>query len=325
MINSDLSGFFFIDKPEDCSSFDLIRELRRKTSCRKFGHTGTLDPFATGLVILSLNKATKLSSLIINSDKEYLVKMELGIKTDTGDRDGKIIGREKVTVPDTAALNKAVKRICKTDTQIPPAFSAKKIRGKASYKFARNGEEVNLEAKKIHIYEFNVISCINNMIIYRAKVSKGTYIRTLSETFAEYLGTIAYTTDLRRLSIGTHSVKDAVKPELITSDNWQNFLKPITSFNWDYPVIYLRKDEASSFSHGSYIPLNRIDHTSLIRNPVSNPITKTISPSGVRQLLSVDKVLVYSEDKSTADCCLGIGKISASTGKDGILQPVRVL
>jgi len=230
--------------------------LRKKTAYRKFGHTGTLDPFASGLVILCLNKATKLSSFIINSNKDYLVKIELGKKTDTGDRDGNIILQEEPSLPSKDIVDKAINQIRNLRTQVPPSYSAKKINGKAAYKYARKGIQLNLQPQKITIHSFDIISFTDNIIVYRTKVSKGTYIRTLSETFAEYLGNIAYTKDLRRFSIGNISVKDAVKPSSLNADNWQKYLKPINSLKWDYPIIHLKKREICRFMVGNTVKLS---------------------------------------------------------------------
>jgi len=316
---NDVSGFFYLDKPEDCTSFDLIRSLRKITSQKKFGHTGTLDPFASGLIILCLNKATKLSSLIINSDKEYLVQMELGTKTDTGDRDGNILLVKEPPILSEEQVFKAASKIKELKTQIPPQYSAKKIQGKAAYKYAREGKEVFLKEKNISIHDFNIISVSGNSIVYRAKVSKGTYVRTLSETFAEYLGTIAYTTNLRRLSVGNITINKAVKLEAVTPDNWQDYLVPISQYNWDIPHLNLEESEARAFLNGSSITLNEKQLEELVE---ILQLDGDFNLNTEMHKLNANKIVAYLKSNKTSgeNECLGIASI-----KNGVLYPKRVL
>lgn len=304
------SGFFFLDKPENCSSFDLIRDLRKKTNYKKFGHTGTLDPFASGLVVVCLNKATKLSSLIINSDKEYLVKIKLGSKTDTGDRDGQTVEKKEIPAISSQLMKKAVNNVLKLKTQVPPQFSAKKINGKAAYKYARDGRKVDIPEKEIEIKKFQIILCQQDEIVYRTIVSKGTYIRTLSETFAEFLDTVAYTSDLRRLSIGNLTVKEAVKPEIITADNWKDRLRPISSIKWEYPELSLQHQESEEFKNGSPINIKAVSYLMSELDISQNPLG-----------INIPLAIVFSKNESGLDkTCIGVASI-----KNGVILPKRVL
>ncbi len=308
--NINYSGFFILDKPENCSSFDLIRELRKKTNYRKFGHTGTLDPFASGLVVLCLNKATKLSSLIINSDKEYLVKIKLGSKTDTGDRDGQIIATKQVPPITSELIEEAVRNILQIRSQVPPQYSAKKISGQAAYKYARNGQTVNIPAKEIEIKKFQVILCSDSEIVYRTNVSKGTYIRTLSESFAELLGTVAYTTDLRRLSVGNLNIKEAVDPNQITTDNWKDYLRPIDSIDWEFPALLLQREEAKCFRNGSPIKIKTVKY---LMSEIDN------EQSSLE--LNLPKIIVYKPSAADGENdCIGV-----ATVENGVIFPKRVL
>jgi tRNA pseudouridine55 synthase len=247
------SGFLLLDKPSGFTSFDLIRDLRKKSGLRKIGHTGTLDPFATGLSILCLGKTTRLSSFLLGQNKVYQAEIELGRKTDTGDVTGEMIAEKEIPSLSSETVSHAAREMLNLRLQLPPRYSAVKVSGKPAYKMARKGESFSLQEKNIRIYSFEISAIVDNIISYRAEVSKGTYIRTLSETFAETLGTVAYTRALRRLAIGRLSVSEAVPPAEITSENWQSHLKPISSVLGDYPHLLLNPEECESFLHGRRI------------------------------------------------------------------------
>ena len=253
---NETSGFLLLDKPEGWSTFDLIRDIRKKSGMRKFGHTGTLDPFATGLVILCAGNFTRLSSLLLGKEKEYLVEMELGVKRDSGDVTGEIIEEKESPQLNEEKLLQGVSSILKITSQKPPRFSAVKVNGKRAYKLARMGEEFELAAKEIRVHSFEICSYQNNLIKYRTLVSKGTYIRTLTETFAEFLGTLAYTKSLRRMAIGKIPVTEAIIPGNINEENWRSFLQPVEKILQDYPEIILNEQQSRAFIHGQKISLS---------------------------------------------------------------------
>ncbi len=261
-MTNEHSGFLLLDKPENWSTFDLIRDLRKKISMRKLGHTGTLDPFATGLVILCLGKATRLSSLLLDQDKEYLAEMELGSRTDTGDISGVTIENKSIPSISDKMFTEAVKEIKNITIQTPPRYSAIKIKGKPAYKLAREGKEFDLTERMVKIHSFEICSFQNNVIVYRTKVSKGTYIRTLTEDFAELLGSVAFTRALRRISIGNIDVGQAVRPEEINETNWQDYLIPINTILRDYPHIILSGDQLALFFNGNKILLPPAEYPS---------------------------------------------------------------
>ncbi len=310
------SGFFFLDKPKGWSTFDLIRDLRKKTSQRKIGHTGTLDPFATGLVILCLNKATRLSNLLTLSDKEYVAEIVLGFKTDTKDTEGQIISEAPIPILNDKLVTEATRKTLLLTEQIPPAYSAVKIDGKPSYQYARKGEEKEHKARVIKVFSFDTISTLQdkipcNSLIYRSKVSKGTYIRVLTEQFAEILGTIAYTKELRRVKVGTHSIKDAVTPEQITPDNWQNFLRPIHSVFADFPSVHITEKGSKAFVNGNRVLLSSALSASIIIKSTNNELFDIDYFSQASGL----EALVYNRDNNT----LGLGIIER-----GYLKPKLV-
>jgi tRNA pseudouridine55 synthase len=289
-------GFLLLDKPETWTTFDLIRDLRKKSRLKKFGHMGTLDPFATGLVIVALDKATRLTPLLIGKDKEYLVEIELGTRTDTGDNTGEVVESRMMKPLSKDLLELTAREMLDIREQIPPLYSAVKVSGKPAYKLARAGESAELKKREIKIHSFEILEANDKEIRYRTKVSKGTYIRTLSETFAEKLGTVAFTKKLRRLAIGESRVTAAVRPEKIDQDNWLDNILPVEDILSDIPRIFLTREEALSFQHG-----NRI-------------MTSALPPG--------DNVLVFSWDNdfSGQKQLLGWGVF-----KDKILYPRRVL
>ncbi|MBW6516147.1 MAG: tRNA pseudouridine(55) synthase TruB [Candidatus Cloacimonetes bacterium] len=289
-----LSGFMLLDKPEEWTTFDLIRDLRKKSGIKKIGHTGTLDPFATGLVILTIGKITRLSSLLLGLDKDYLVEIELGLRKDTGDITGNTI--ETGEIPDLTEqkIREISKLILETTSQIPPNYSAVKVNGKRAYKLAREGKDFTLTEKTIQIHTFEICSVKEGIITYKTKVSKGTYIRALTETFAEMLGTIAYTRSLQRTKIGHLTVEDAISPLNISETNWQDYLKSVPQVLPSYQSIRLDSKQIIHFLHGQTI---------------------TLQESGM-----TGEVLVYGLSENDLENCLGIGII-----KDCVLHPQKVL
>jgi tRNA pseudouridine55 synthase len=210
-----MEEIILIDKPEGISSFGVVARVRRKLRDRegkkvKVGHTGTLDPFATGLLILLAGKATKRSNEFLKKDKEYEATVFLGKKSTTGDTEGELIEVSK-TVPTKEEITKACKKLTGEIMQKVPAFSAVKINGERAYKLARKGEEVEMPTRKVTIYELEILDYNYPELKIRTKVSSGTYIRTLGEDLGDLLGTGAYLTALRRTKIAGYKVEDAVK------------------------------------------------------------------------------------------------------------------
>ncbi len=244
-----VSGFLLIDKPAGISSFDVIRSLRKLTSIRKIGHTGTLDPFANGMMIYSLNRYTRLCNLLESADKTYHVQMQLGVKTDSGDNTGNIVQTCEPDIDETrlVELKTAVLAINKLPI---PQYSAVKIDGKRAYEYARKNEYVDIPDRDVHILEFDVIACETPYLTYNCRVSKGTYIRSLSEWIANYLGSIGHTIELRRTAINTISVSDCVPLAELNEQNWQEHLYPPHKLFEGYQSIQLDADEISELTAG---------------------------------------------------------------------------
>jgi tRNA pseudouridine55 synthase len=263
MVDNNLSGFLLIDKPAGISSFDVIRQLRRQTGIKTFGHAGTLDPFATGLLILAVNKYTRLLPLLESSDKTYEATMELGKSTTTGDPEGEIIRQENWHI-DPARLSELKTAVLQLQKLKPPAFSALKIDGQRAYQKARRNEAVDLPERPVLISEFTLIDYEYPFIKYACRVSKGTYIRSLSEWIAEFLGTVGYTTELRRTFIGTISVERAVLPEIITSENWLDFRQSALDILPGSAQAVLSAEEIRLLSQGRQIAHTGRDESNIL-------------------------------------------------------------
>lgn len=204
-----------IDKPAGLTSFGVVARVRRKLTQEigrkiKVGHAGTLDPFATGLLILLIGKATKKAEEFLKLDKVYEATIRLGAISTTGDPEGEIQESKKLTNP---PLRTKVEIVLKSFVgkieQTPPSFSAIKISGQRAYKLARRGEKIQMPTRKVQIYEIKILKYSYPILKISCHVSSGTYIRTLAEDIGKKLGVGAYTTQLRRLRIGDWTVKEA--------------------------------------------------------------------------------------------------------------------
>ena len=208
-----------VDKPAGMSSFGVVARIRRKLREEqgkkvKVGHTGTLDPFATGLLIILAGKATKKSDEFLKKDKEYEATVYLGKTSTTGDIEGEISNTSE-KVPTIEEIKKACEKFTGEIEQVVPAFSAVKINGERAYKLARKGEKVEMPKRKVTIFSLEIIDYKYPELKIRTHVSSGTYIRTLGEDIGKELGTGAYLTALRRTKIADFNVKDAVTLDAI--------------------------------------------------------------------------------------------------------------
>lgn len=214
----DINDCLLVDKPSKISTFDIIRNLKKYFSNKiKIGHGGTLDPFATGLVIILFGKSTKIQQFIQHSRKIYSGKVLLGIKTDTLDMTGKIIKKEQAPKPSQKDIANIRKGILSINHQIPPKYSAVKKNGIPLYKYARKGVDVSVQPREIKIYDFEITDYRYPYIAFKTEVSGGTYIRSLAESIGNILKTYATLEELRRLMIDNISVDNAVPLSSINS------------------------------------------------------------------------------------------------------------
>ena len=211
-----MDGIILINKEKNYTSHDVVNKVKRITKS-KVGHTGTLDPNATGVLPLLLGNATKISKYLINHDKEYEVFLQLGTKTDTADAEGKIIEEKDVNIDSLSEEN--VKKVLSTflgkQKQTPPMYSAIKVNGKKLYQYARQGQEVEIKPREIEIYKIKLINLDKKQkqISLVVSCSKGTYIRSLCEEIADRLGTVGFMKELNRTKVGEFNIKDCVTVE----------------------------------------------------------------------------------------------------------------
>ncbi len=257
-------GVLLIDKPPNITSFDVVRKLRKITGIRKIGHTGTLDPFATGLLQICIGKATRVASKLTNKDKTYLATCQFGIQTDTGDITGEIIKQEKPSMIFKEDINKIIPEILRIASQIPHKFSAVKVDGKRAYDLARQKKEVVLQSRPIKILGFSIENFEDNKLTYKAHVSKGTYIRVLSETIAEKLGTIGTTINLRRTKIGEIDLNSAIKLEDLNISNWKKHLIPLTKIFSSLIKVYIEPEQKELFRNGSIVEVSQKNEDEVI-------------------------------------------------------------
>lgn len=255
------SGFILIDKPCGISSFDVIRSLRRHLGIRRIGHAGTLDPFASGLLVCAVGKYTRLLQFVENQSKTYEAMMILGTKTNTGDPEGVVVQQVDFHLDETklTQLKSAVLQLSK---QQVPAYSAIKIDGKRAYQYARENAELEMPIRDICVYDFEIINIDESTpsqfsLSYRVQVSKGTYIRALSEQIAELLGTVGYTVELRRIAIGRASVTDAIGLDDLQSN--KVFLMPARALLSNMPGLELSQTQAQDILHGKTLCMEAPD------------------------------------------------------------------
>ncbi len=223
MNSHDPSGMLLIDKPAGISSFDIIRKLRTQTGLRKFGHAGTLDPAATGLMIILVGSATKQATKLIGLDKTYIGEITLGLTSSTGDREGELSPVSDIRPSQTQVIA-ALASFKGEITQTPSQYSAIKIRGQEAYKRARKGEKFEMPSRVVQIRTIELLSYIYPKISFCTEVSSGTYIRSLAADIGSQLGTGAYLSALKRTTIGPYQLEQAHTLDQIDASSLNNYL-----------------------------------------------------------------------------------------------------
>jgi tRNA pseudouridine55 synthase len=202
-------GILLVDKPSDWTSHDVVAKIRNYFKFSKVGHGGTLDPMATGLLVLLIGKGTKLSNRIMGGDKVYEGTIHLGVTTNTQDSDGEILEKKDASHITREMVEDAFKNYLGDIEQIPPMVSAIKKDGVPLYKMARKGKEIEREPRKIHVYSFDILEFDHPFVTFRVKSTKGTYVRTLAHDIGRDLGTGACLSALRRTGSGPLSIEKA--------------------------------------------------------------------------------------------------------------------
>lgn len=250
-----VNGVILLDKPGGLSSNDALQKVRRLFSAAKAGHTGTLDPMATGLLPVCFGEATKFSSRLLEADKTYLATLRLGITTRTGDAEGEILRTREVAVTDAQVLAVCAGFVGAIE-QIPPMYSALKYQGKALYEYARQGVEIERAARQVRIESLEVLRVEADSVDILVRCSKGTYVRTLAEDIGEQLGCGAHLTALRRTSTAGLLISDAFSLEEIAAvpeADRQAMLAPPDALLAHLPSVQLDSETKRLFLHGQTI------------------------------------------------------------------------
>lgn len=243
-------------KEKNMTSRDVVNIISKHLHTKKVGHTGTLDPLATGVLLVCTDRDTKLVDILTSKTKEYVATMQLGIQTDTGDITGNIIKRASFRV-NKEQIIQILNSFLGQSTQTVPIYSAVKINGKKLYEYARNGKEVTLPTRKITISNIELIDFHDNLIKFKVTVSKGTYIRSLIEDIGKTLKTVATMEDLVRTKQGSYKIEDSYTLDDIKNDNYKPI--PLRTVLQDYPSYELNANEYFKVKNGSKMSLNLDD------------------------------------------------------------------
>ena len=269
-----MNGILVINKPKNSTSHDIVYRAKKLLN-EKVGHTGTLDPNATGVLPLLIGKGTQISKYLINHDKIYQAQIQLGEKRTTGDIEGEIIEQKEVIEANLQKENieKVFEKIKGKQKQNPPIYSAIKVKGKKLYEYARKGESIEIEPREIEIYNIKLLNIdkINKTIDFEVECSKGTYIRSLCEDIAERLGNIGYMKELKRIKVGEFNLKDSITiEELEENINNKEFLKSkiisIEQYFQNSPTLELQENKIKLLLNGVQLEYNLNDNLYKIYN-----------------------------------------------------------
>lgn len=257
-----MDGILIVNKPKNCTSHDVVYKVKKITN-QKVGHTGTLDPMATGVLPLLIGKGTLCSKYLIEHDKIYKATIQLGKKTTTADQEGEVIEEQEIVnnALEPQYVTKRLKEFLGKQIQTPPMYSAIKVNGKKLYEYARKGQNVEVPKREIEIYEMELLNIDkqNKKIEYKVHCSKGTYIRSLCEDIAEKLGTIGYMAELERLKVGKFILKNAVSIDDLEKENIEKNIIKIEEIFKNNEKINLTRKKLELFLNGVQISYDNPD------------------------------------------------------------------
>jgi len=263
-----VNGILLLDKPKGLSSNAVLQKMKRLFQARKAGHTGSLDPLATGMLPICFGEATKFSQYLLGSDKTYCVTMQLGVRTTTGDAEGDVIAVRDVSHINAQTIHDVLNTFRGITSQIPPMFSALKFHGKPLYRLARQGITVERQSRFITIHDLSLISFEHHCITFSVRCSKGTYIRTLVDDIGEKLNCGAYVKSLRRVSVGQYT-----ENQMINLPQWENvhffdftqYLLPIESMVNHCPEVMVSPSMIFYLKRGQSIMLSQAPGSGFLR------------------------------------------------------------
>ena len=253
-VKNAISGVLVVDKPVGMTSHDVVQAIRTGTGLRRAGHTGTLDPRASGVLVILVGPAVRLSEFVSASDKRYQAIIRLGSTTDTFDADGKLTESNRPVNVTEAQFEKALSAFVGEIEQTPPPYSAVKVQGRKAYELAREGEEVELAPRKITVYHLEILEWAPPEAVIDVHCSSGTYVRSLANDLGAALGCGAYLVGLRRTKSGRFSLREATPlrklQEAFQAGNWYQYLIPAAEALAEWPSVELNPDDVENVRHG---------------------------------------------------------------------------
>ncbi|CAD7770314.1 MAG: tRNA pseudouridine synthase B [Candidatus Methanoperedenaceae archaeon GB50] len=253
----EISGIFVIDKPGGITSFEIVRRIKTWLNLKKVGHGGTLDPLATGVLPIFINKATKIAQFFLNMDKTYMATMRLGLETETMDIEGETTRVCKKIDVSIEELQMVMRGFQGKITQIPPSYSSLKVGGVPLYKWARKGIKIQPAPREVEIYELKLKSFRPPEVDFEVSCSKGTYIRTLCSDIGKKLGCGACLVSLRRLKTGPFTIEMAIPLEVlkeaVKAGKWQDYLLDLNKALASFEAVVLNKKQEEQVKHGRFI------------------------------------------------------------------------
>lgn len=255
-----------VDKPQGITSFGTVAALRKKLNEKRIGHTGTLDPMATGVLPLLTGRASRLCSIMLDSEKEYTAAVRLGITTDTLDITGKTLSQTPVPSITDDELLGVLKSFCGNILQIPPMYSAIKKDGKRLYRLARDGVEVERAPREVTVFSIELLNRDSNTdFTFSVRCSKGTYVRSLCDDIGKALGTGAVLTALRRTYAAGFNIKDCTPLDDIMKSDDDSFLKSPELCVKHLKEVFVSEAQAARFRHGGQLSFNRLGKTEFLK------------------------------------------------------------
>jgi len=257
-VRNAISGVLVVDKPVGLTSHDVVQVVRKGTNIRRAGHTGTLDPRASGVLVVLIGPAVRLSEYVSASDKRYQAILRLGSTTDTYDSEGKVTSSRPVDNITEEQFEAALEKFVGKIEQVPPPYSAVKVKGRKAYEMARQGEEVDLSPRIITVYSLELLEWAPPEAVIDVYCSSGTYVRSLAYDLGELLGCGAHLVGLRRTKSGRFTLRDAVPlrklKDAFEDGNWYQYLIPAAEALSDWPAVELSEEEIDAIRHGHRIP-----------------------------------------------------------------------
>lgn len=295
----DVHGVLLLDKPPGMSSNQAVQRVRHLLGARKAGHTGSLDPFATGMLPVCLGEASKTAAFLLDASKTYLATACLGTATNTGDTEGEVIRTENVPNLSGLEIEKTLAGFCGRISQVPPMFSALKHQGQPLYKLAREGRTVERAPRAVTIHHIKLLGWDSPLLTFEVRCSKGTYIRTLAEDLAGSLGTCGHLRSLRRLTVDPFDERAMVRlgelEQAVRAGGGEAALLPLDAGLASWPQVQLDAESAMRFRRGN--PVSGGNAEGKVR--VSGPDGGIIGLGEVRQLgvLHAKRVFVFCADE----------------------------